>query len=563
MHVDSLLRSLRRRFRGATPLGLFLVATLALAGWLGHQALDAASSHRRTAEAVLRDYADISATELARVARANLDDVLDEVFGRVSRRTRGRTLPPAEAVGRDMDDAMKDQRCACPAFRSPLALLRFEAGGRGRQVVPDTLDPYVRDHLEEMLLARRPVRGRTGAGLFTTTAGGRLEEAVVVGYLVANDTAGVPDVAYGFVVTADALGELFRKWYEDRPLLPQPIAGDQPNDSLLHVSVLDAEGSIVFASPIGYPATLSASATLGPEYGDLTVQATVRPDAAARLIIGGLPNSRLPLLAMLLLLTLGVGIAAVVQLRREQTFQRLRDDFVSGVSHELRTPLAQIRMFAELQQSGKLRSEEDRVRAVHVIHRESRRLSHLVENILQFSRLRRTPEQGAPREELDLAGALADGIDAATPLLEDRGMRLTVDAREGLSVIASREALTRIIVNLLDNAVKYGPCGQTVTVAVERVNGAARLSVSDQGPGVPSADRDRVWKAYRRLERDVKARLPGTGIGLSVVRQLTAVHGGRTWIEDGVEGGARFVVELPLSLSPAGANGGPTPRSDA
>jgi signal transduction histidine kinase len=234
----------------------------------------------------------------------------------------------------------------------------------------------------------------------------------------------------------------------------------------------------------------------------------------------------------------------------------LREDFVSGVSHELRTPLAQIRMFSELQESGRLTSEEDRRRAIAVIHRESRRLSHLVENILQFSKLRRSPTQGMPREELDLLDALADGIDAVTPVLADREMDLSVDVSPGLRIVANRDALTRIMVNLLDNAAKYGPAGQTVRVRAERNNGAVRLSISDQGPGVPAPDRDRVWKPYRRLERDVHAKIPGTGIGLSVVAELARLHGGRTWVEDAPEGGASFVVEFPASPM---ASGSPRP----
>jgi signal transduction histidine kinase len=225
------------------------------------------------------------------------------------------------------------------------------------------------------------------------------------------------------------------------------------------VTVATAAGRTIFASPTAYPTDLSATSEIGAEHGGLVVRAAIRPDAASQLIIGGLPNSRIPLLAALLLLTLGIGIAAVVQLRREQSFQTLREDFVSGVSHELRTPLAQIRVFAELQEAGKLQTAEDQDRAIAVIHREARRLSHLVENILQFSRLRRAAGRVLPREKLDFAEALEEGLDAVTPLLEERGDRLIVAAPRGIHVIGNRDALTRIVVNLLDNAVKYGPPG--------------------------------------------------------------------------------------------------------
>jgi signal transduction histidine kinase len=377
-----------------------------------------------------------------------------------------------------------------------------------------------------------------------------------VGFLTFHDGEGKLEGGYGFIVPIAALRELFEKWYGERRLLPLPIAEGQPNDSVLHVRAEDRSGNLIFASPMSYPTDLATSGNLGAQLGGIAIISAIRPDAAEQLVIGGLPSSRLPLLAILLVLTLGVGTAAVVQLRREHRFQGLREDFVSGVSHELRTPLAQIRMFSELQESGRLTSEEDRRRAIAVIHRESRRLSHLVENILQFSKLRRSPTQGMPREELDLLDALADGIDAVTPVLADREMDLSVDVSPGLRIVANRDALTRIMVNLLDNAAKYGPAGQTVRVRAERNNGAVRLSISDQGPGVPAPDRDRVWKPYRRLERDVHAKIPGTGIGLSVVAELARLHGGRTWVEDAPEGGASFVVEFPASPM---ASGSPRP----
>jgi signal transduction histidine kinase len=104
--------------------------------------------------------------------------------------------------------------------------------------------------------------------------------------------------------------------------------------------------------------------------------------------------------------------------------------------------------------------------------------------------------------------------------------------------------LRQILLNLLDNAVKYGPRGQTVRVAAERDDGRTRIAVEDQGPGIPLEDRERVWKGYYRLRREAGSAVAGSGIGLAVVQSLATDMGGRSWIEESVTGGARFVVEL-------------------
>lgn len=549
-----------RRAPRVSLLGAFLVLTLVLASWLGYEAVTAAGSHRQTAESVLRDYAEISLGSFVGAAEHNLDDALDRIFDDVDGDLRygRRGLPDPNEILWELDDGARAAGCReCQALQSPLLAFTADLTTGAVRVVPDTVPPArVRD-VVEAVVAARPDVSRYDEGFLTVPAGGLFPDPVTVGYGLAKDSLGGTRVM-AFVGPEATLEELFATWFRDQQLLPDPIGGELANDSLLHVTVTATDGRVVFRSPVEYPTTLGASDVLPARFGGMDVEVAVRPDQASQLIIGGLPSSRLPLLATLLVLALGLGGAALVQLRREARFQRLRDDFVSGVSHELRTPLAQIRMFAELQDLGKLSSPEDRRRANAVIHREARRLSHLVENILQFSRLRHREGPAMPKEDLDLADALGEGVDAMRSLLHDRSMSLTVRSEPGLRVRANRDSLTRIVVNLLDNAAKYGPEGQEVMVDVERVDGTARIAVADRGPGVPPADRRRIWRPYRRLERHVKARLPGTGIGLSVVAELARTHGGRAWVEDAEGGGARFVVELPLAGTgearrPAGA----------
>jgi signal transduction histidine kinase len=242
--------------------------------------------------------------------------------------------------------------------------------------------------------------------------------------------------------------------------------------------------------------------------------------------------------------TLGVGVIGAVLMRREQKLAALREDFVSGVSHELRTPLTQIRVLSELLDSDGFRSDDERKRAVAVIHRESLRLSNLVDNILEFTRLRKTDALGgaAPIVLPELLQELADLLE---PLVASRENRLDIADGTGLVVRGDADALRRVLRNLIENAVKYGPPSQTIRIAGARHGDRIRIAVDDEGPGIPPADRARVWQPYFRLDRDRNAPGGGTGLGLSVVADLVRRLDGTIMIEDAPTGGARFTLDLP------------------
>jgi signal transduction histidine kinase len=147
----------------------------------------------------------------------------------------------------------------------------------------------------------------------------------------------------------------------------------------------------------------------------------------------------------------------------------------------------------------------------------------------------------------DLDQEIRGALELFAPLA--RARRSTVVTRLGASaaVPLDRGAFRQILLNLLDNAVKYGPLGQTITVGSELAGNRARLWVEDEGPGIPHGDRQRVWEPYVRLNRRAETGTGGSGIGLSVVRELVTLHGGRARAEGTPGGGARFVVELPLT----------------
>ena len=533
-----------RRSSGSSLLVTFLLVTLGLSLWLGYQALDAARSHRRTAEAVMSDYAGMAAWEYARFTRESLDYFYRWVFDDIPWTLRRRP-PSPEVMANDLRIVLRSQGCECQQLRRQAWFFRIDLRDGSAISEPDTVDASILTTLGEAIQAHRASEPDSRTGLLALDAGAPLEPTRLAIYLVSTDSDGTEQLAYGVVADSEAFGELFRQWYRSAPLLPTIIAGTEPRDSLILISVRGPTGLTLFESPASLPDTYSSAITMEPQYGSLLVEAAIRPDAAPRLIIGGLPRSRIPLLVFLMLLTLGVGAAALIQLRREHQLARLRDDFISGVSHEFRTPLTQIRVFAELLDEEKLKTEEERKRSTRVINREARRLTHLVENILQFSRVSRFPTSLGDLEEIDPASALDELSEAFAPQAAAENATIEIRAAPDLAVVAGRGGMHRILANLLDNALKYGPSGQTVRVRAESSGDAVRISVEDQGPGIPPRDRKRIWDPYRRLDRDVAGEVQGSGIGLAVVKELCSAYGGRVWVEDGEEGGARFVLELP------------------
>lgn len=271
-----------------------------------------------------------------------------------------------------------------------------------------------------------------------------------------------------------------------------------------------------------------------------------------------------------LIASLVIALAALIRnrvragrRRRLEEITTLRADFVASASHELRTPLAQIRMFAELLRKGSLRDAGEADRALRIIEKEASRLTILVDNILNYARLRRRAETHAQGSGTSGAGAPApvpadvaidveQALEAFSPLALERGVRV-VSAVEGRPhASADSQALRQVLINFMENAVKYGPRGQTVTVGARKEGGMVRLWVDDEGPGVPTGERARIWRAFQRGSTAESSAQGGSGIGLAVVRDLVLHAGGRVAIESSPGGGARFVAELPAAETPAG-----------
>ncbi|PYR76184.1 MAG: hypothetical protein DMF86_13235 [Acidobacteria bacterium] len=385
---------------------------------------------------------------------------------------------------------------------------------------------------------KRVARGqlRTDCPLLRIDADGG--KTYVLAWRVPGQTRNGAQRLLGFVADPALLSDTFVRILKESPLLP-PTLDVQPQQ-LLSVRVSSDEGRQVFASSTAWSQYESAT-TLEPELGGLRLSVALQPAAAQRLIIGGLPRNRVPLLVGLLILTTGLVIVAVFQLRRERELVRLRADFISSVSHELRTPVAQIRMFGETLLLDRVRSSDERRRSLAIIVQESQRLTQLIENVLQYSRMDHGPSRlSISPARLDVV--LHEILDSFEPLARSKRTSIHRRIEHAMVVPVDAGAVRQIVLNLLDNALKYGPAGQTVTVTSRCDRGEAVIAIEDEGPGVLLTDA-RIWEPFYRVAGGGEA-TGGAGLGLAIVKQLVDLHRGRVRVERGSIG-ARFIVELP------------------
>lgn len=236
-------------------------------------------------------------------------------------------------------------------------------------------------------------------------------------------------------------------------------------------------------------------------------------------------------------------------LERLRDLAAQKDEFVSSVSHELRTPVTSILGYAEdLAETSS--SGADR-RSIEVILRNARRLAELVDDLLSLSRVGEpAPVATVP---VDLVRALAEGHDELAPLARAAGVTVTVEVPTGLTVAGDPLAIDRVVVNLLGNAIKFTPEGGTVAVsAADTGSGTVHIRIADTGRGIPSGELERVFERFYRIADPDRGFVPGTGLGLPIVRDLVTRMGGSVTLESDGRHGTTAVVELPAAVGVGG-----------
>ncbi len=468
--------------------GVLGVATLASTAAIIHD------SSRQIAAARL--LARSAARQAAAIATGRLEILALETFAPVAPWGTTRATPASvdlDALARSQRDAAQ---CRCRDTLPAEAFFRFDVRSRELELKRiDTTATVSTEELEKIAGAESERRqsSRTATHLVAIPPGDR---ATVI--IVRASENGEPSAIYGLVAGARAITETVFDGVTRPRSETSPAAPFNPLDSLVfEVRAPGAVAALVggVAPANRFRATVYPSGALE---GLGITAALTRPGAVHSLFVSQQATWHLGLMT---LATLFVIVFAIGSSRRDLLLARARSDFIAGVSHDLRMPLAQILIASETLTMKRERDEAERDKLSSSIVREARRLVSIVDNVLLFSR------SGAvalrPRLEPLAASALFNEVaDSVSLAVEDSGQTLDVDDSEPVVLLGDRQLLRQALVNLVDNALKYGSPGQRIRLGATRESSSTvRLYVEDEGPGVPVGERARIFEPYERLSR--------------------------------------------------------------
>lgn len=261
------------------------------------------------------------------------------------------------------------------------------------------------------------------------------------------------------------------------------------------------------------------------------------------------------ILGVLSVLMIGGLVLTYRSVNKQVALARLKSDFVSNVSHELRTPLALIRLYAETLELGRITTREKKNEYYSIIRKESERLTALINNILDFSRIEAGRKEYDFRET-DIAELVRGTLDSYRYQIEQQGFSLEEHIDPGIPAVkVDREAIARALVNLVNNALKYSANEKFLGVRLYRDSSMLKLEVSDRGIGIERHEQSRIFEKFYRTCDPLVHNTKGSGLGLSLVRHITQAHGGEVAVESAPGRGSKFILSLPLAQPSTIGNG--------
>ena len=277
--------------------------------------------------------------------------------------------------------------------------------------------------------------------------------------------------------------------------------------------------------------------SLGIKFQGTSVEALTRTFVKRSFII----------LCILSLLIIGGLVLTKHIVSKEMALAKLKSDFVSNVSHELRTPLALIRLYAETLELGRITTKEKKQEYYRIVRKESERLTALINNILDFSRIEAGHKEYEFRET-DIADLVHNTLDSYRYQIEQQGFTFEEHLDTTLpKVYVDREAIARALVNLVNNALKYSAEDKYLGVNLYRENGEVKLEVADRGIGITRREQSKIFEKFYRTGDPLVHNTKGSGLGLSLVRHISEAHGGEIAVESTPGKGSKFILSLPLA----------------
>jgi two-component system phosphate regulon sensor histidine kinase PhoR len=231
------------------------------------------------------------------------------------------------------------------------------------------------------------------------------------------------------------------------------------------------------------------------------------------------------------------------KMERLAFMDRVRSDFVANVSHELKTPLTSIRGFVETLEDGAINDKGNATRFLAIIKKHTQRLGNIIDDLLRLSEL----ESGSKIEmnEFDLKDLIDEIVMGFGHALSAKNQKLTVTAAGDFTIIGNRDKLEQVFVNLIDNAIKYTKEGGQIKIKLTETNGSVKVTVEDNGIGIPKDDVERVFERFYRVDKAHSREIGGTGLGLSIAKHIVLAHKGKISIDSELGKGTKVLVTLP------------------